>query len=152
MINLTDELRRVTSALETAGVSYALVGGLAVAAHGHARATKDIDLAVTAEECLRAVEALVAIGYRSHSGNVKLAKGKLELRRLNRFDEQDFMVVDLLVLVDPSLALVISERERGAGDNAYWVASRAGLTAMKLLRGSPQDLADIAALAEGDEP
>ena len=48
-MNLFDELMAVTQALDRQSVDYALVGGLAVAVWGAARATKDIDLLVRPE-------------------------------------------------------------------------------------------------------
>jgi hypothetical protein len=42
-------MRRVAERLEQAGISYAIVGGMAVNAHGHRRTTGDVDLLVTAE-------------------------------------------------------------------------------------------------------
>lgn len=150
MIDLADELERVTAVFEAADVEYALVGGLALAAHGHARATRDIDLAVSQASLNAAVAALQSIGYRSHSGNVKLGRGKLEMRRLNRFEAQDFVVVDLLIPLDPSLDLVLETRQRSDG-KPPWIASRDGLRTLKQLRGSLQDLADIAALDGTEE-
>ena len=38
-----DDLKRVIQALNEAGVDYFLIGGYALAAHGHQRATRDID-------------------------------------------------------------------------------------------------------------
>jgi hypothetical protein len=43
-VDLFDELVRLAAALHDAGTPYGLCGGLAVAAHGAPRATKDIDL------------------------------------------------------------------------------------------------------------
>lgn len=40
------DLRRVIHALNEAGVDYFLIGGYALAAHGHLRATRDIDILV----------------------------------------------------------------------------------------------------------
>ena len=42
-------MRRVAERLEQAGISYAIVGGMAVNAHGHRRTTGDVDFLVTAE-------------------------------------------------------------------------------------------------------
>lgn len=142
MIDLADELARVTELLETAGVGYALVGGLAVGFYGYPRATKDIDLLVLETALAAAVGALVAAGYRSHSGNVQLAKGKLELRRLNRFEGTDFMVVDLLIPKTPDLIQVFDDRRR-VGGKGLWLATVEGLKTLKRLRGSHRDLADI---------
>jgi hypothetical protein len=40
-------MRRVAKRLERAGIPYAVVGGMAVNAHGHERTTKDVDLLLT---------------------------------------------------------------------------------------------------------
>src|SRR5262249_31514196 len=42
-------LRRVVKRLEKAGIPYAVVGGMAVNAHGYERTTGDVDLLLTAE-------------------------------------------------------------------------------------------------------
>lgn len=54
MPDLFRELRGVVTALDAAGIPFALCGGLAMAVHGHYRATIDIDLLAPAE----AVEGL----------------------------------------------------------------------------------------------
>ncbi len=43
-----EDLKRVIAALNDAGVDYFLIGGYALAAHGHQRATRDIDILVPA--------------------------------------------------------------------------------------------------------
>lgn len=52
--------------LNNSEVRYLLVGGLAVAAHGHTRATNDIDLVVALDRknALAAVNALSGMGYQ----------------------------------------------------------------------------------------
>lgn len=42
-------MRRVAERLEQAGISFAIIGGMAVNAHGHRRTTGDVDFLVTAE-------------------------------------------------------------------------------------------------------
>lgn len=42
-------MRRLVKRLEKAGISYAVMGGMAVNAHGQRRTTKDVDVLVTAE-------------------------------------------------------------------------------------------------------
>lgn len=51
-------------AFTEAGVEYLLIGGWAVAAHGHGRATDDIDLLVrrTSDHAARTYAALIAFG------------------------------------------------------------------------------------------
>lgn len=62
-------LRKVTAALEAAGVAYAVVGGNAVAAwvgrvdQGATRATKDVDLLVRRSDTPAVAAAITALGF-----------------------------------------------------------------------------------------
>jgi hypothetical protein len=55
----------IFSALDSTGVRYVVVGGVAVNLHGYQRFTKDVDLVIelVPKDTLRALEALQAIGY-----------------------------------------------------------------------------------------
>ncbi len=55
--------KETLDALETAGVPYVVGGGIAVAAYGRKRATKDIDLYVKPEDSAPALEALGKAGF-----------------------------------------------------------------------------------------
>ncbi len=63
-------LRRVTAALDGAGIPYAVVGGNAVAEwvsrvdQGATRTTKDVDLLVRREDTNRVTTALTGLGFR----------------------------------------------------------------------------------------
>lgn len=61
----TEVLESVFTALNKNDVRYLVVGGLAVAAHGHPRATGDIDLvvALAPDNARRAIAALSGLGY-----------------------------------------------------------------------------------------
>lgn len=63
MADLVAELERIAAALAAAEIDYAVCGGLAVAMHGHVRATRDIDLLMPSEAAPRALVALAAIGF-----------------------------------------------------------------------------------------
>lgn len=78
---LNPDYRDILSAFDDADVEYLVVGAYAVAAHGHPRATGDINLWVrptsgNAERVLRALEAFGA--------------------PLSNIDEQDFQAPDLV--------------------------------------------------------
>jgi aminoglycoside-2''-adenylyltransferase len=61
---LPDNFRDVVVALSDAGARFVVLGGFAVAYHGHVRATKDIDLFVEATEAnaARVERALAEFG------------------------------------------------------------------------------------------
>ena len=58
-------IEAVVGALNTAGVRYLIVGGLAVMAHGYQRTTVDLDLVVQLlpQNLLTALQTLGSLGY-----------------------------------------------------------------------------------------
>jgi predicted nucleotidyltransferase len=64
----------IFAVLQTTGVRYVVVGGVAVNLHGYQRFTKDIDLVIdlVPDRALKALQALEAIGYKPNVP-VKLA-------------------------------------------------------------------------------
>lgn len=56
-------LRDVTARLEKLGVAYAVVGGMALVAHGYIRTTIDVDILVTADGLRALHAALDGLGY-----------------------------------------------------------------------------------------
>ena len=65
-MNIHPDFEELLRLFEENGVEYMIVGGYAVAYHGHPRFTKDIDLffRLTDENVLRLRRALVAFGFR----------------------------------------------------------------------------------------
>jgi len=64
MIELFDDFRDLLIELHDAGAKFVVLGGHAVAFHGHPRATKDLDVLVDAdpENARRVYRALAAFG------------------------------------------------------------------------------------------
>ncbi len=152
MLDLYEELRAVCSALDAAGIAYALVGGLAVSIYATPRATKDIDILSHGADYPELVKTLLPLGYRDLSGAMTFAGGRLAIRRLTKLAGSEFLVIDVLLpRADPDLEAILSRRQLiEAQSQRLWIAPLDGLIALKRLRSSPQDLADIAALT-GDK-
>ena len=156
---LLEMLREVVSALSKARVSHAIAGGMAVAAHGHARATKDVDFLIDAADVERADQALTALGFSAESDD--RSRGFLRYQRRPLPD-----VPELVEWIDLLLARQAIGRDlitHAARQPARWqgidlpVVSAEGLVLMKLLSSlaNPtrlQDRSDIIALlrAKGD--
>jgi hypothetical protein len=70
-VDLISELERVVDALGAAGVEYALCGGLAVALHGHVRATREIDLLIPADAKDTAIAALRTKDFTLLAGPIR---------------------------------------------------------------------------------
>lgn len=66
-LNLNPDFKEFLKLLNSHGVEYLVIGGYAVAAHGHPRYTKDIDIWVHATEdnAPRLVQALKDFGFSS---------------------------------------------------------------------------------------
>ncbi|MBC7782392.1 MAG: nucleotidyltransferase family protein [Burkholderiales bacterium] len=58
-----NSLIKITSRLHELNIDYAVVGGMALVAHGYERTTVDVDLLVTSDGLKRAHEALDGLGY-----------------------------------------------------------------------------------------
>src|SRR2546421_11604257 len=56
-------LQKIARRLEELGIPYAVVGGLALVAHGYDRTTVDVDVLVNAEGLAKTHEALEGLGY-----------------------------------------------------------------------------------------
>lgn len=61
---LHDSLRTLAKQLDALGIPYAVVGGMALTAHGFVRMTDDIDVLVTRADLKRLHGAVVGRGYR----------------------------------------------------------------------------------------
>lgn len=60
---LNKTLARLSNDLEEHGIDYAVIGAVALLAHGYPRFTEDIDLVLTAEGLQKFHEKLVGLGY-----------------------------------------------------------------------------------------
>ncbi|MBZ0236198.1 MAG: nucleotidyl transferase AbiEii/AbiGii toxin family protein [Deltaproteobacteria bacterium] len=150
-LDLVAELEALVDALHREDVDYAVCGGLALAMHGHPRATMDIDLLVAearVDDVLRIARTIgfdvparrMTFGLRAGRPRVVHRVSKLDA------DTQDLLPLDVLV-VSPELAPVWADRvELVVGSRRIAVVSREGLATMKRIAGRPQDLADLAAL------
>jgi len=150
MPNLFEEFRAIVGALGDARIEYAICGGLAMSIHAHPRATVDIDLLAPADAITPIVDALAPHGFvRRERTPTRLAAGAVVMHRLAKIvpGDPDVLVLDVIE-VRPG-ATESAWRSRTSvewGGHVVTVVSRAGLVGLKKLRGSPQDVADIAAL------
>lgn len=61
--NVYETLRRLTQRLDDEAIPYALIGGMALAAHGFVRMTQDVDILMTAQGLAKFNERCVGRGY-----------------------------------------------------------------------------------------
>jgi hypothetical protein len=155
--DLIAELEALVDTFEHRGIGYAICGGLALALHGHPRATMGIDILLPRDQLTVATEAARALGF---DGPARMMTFGLrtntprEVQRISKLDATsgELLSLDLLV-VAPTLEQVWLDRATVVvGERRMVVVSRAGLATMKRIAGRPQDLADLAMLeGTGDD-
>lgn len=144
------ELDRVTAAFIAAGARFVVVGGFAVIAHRHVRATEDVDLLIPDDagndaRCLVALRALRATRFRDAA---VLDDGML-LEQAHLRVLTDGGLVDLIREGEPPLDFASIEpaalrADLGAGE--FLISGLRTVVAMKRLAGRPRDLNDLAEL------
>lgn len=153
------DAERILERLDAQGVDYVLIGGMAVQTHGHTRMTNDVDLIPSPE--------------RGNLGRLADALNLLDARVLNPGHEELDISAEMLprasiwqlttphgdvdVLHEVPGGIPYAELRSRAlvvelGKLRIQVAGRDDLIRMKLARGRPVDLADVAALTEPEAP
>lgn len=150
MFDLYDEFRKLVGTLAEHQIDYALCGDLAMAVYDRARATVDIDILILSESLDVVIPIATELGYDIRGLDKTFSEGAIEIRRVSKIDRVSGQVLSLdLILVTPAIRTVWNSRvEVDWEDGMLSVVSLAGLIALKRLRGSPQDIADIVALQE----
>jgi hypothetical protein len=147
------ELIALVTALRNANLPFAVCGGLAMAIHGHPRATQDIDILIREENLNEVLEVAKAVGFWIPSGKMPFkAKTPLamEIYRVSKAVGEKLIPLDLM-LVSPALEEVWNGRISGQiGDVDCTVVSADGLIRMKEIAARTQDLADIEKLRAGN--
>ena len=148
MIELPDDFRDLLVALSEAGAEFVVLGGHAVAFHGHPRATKDLDVLVrpSTDNAKRVYSALAAFGaplsafdvgeadFATYDGVLQMGAPPIRIDILNRADGITF---------DEAVAEGTKFELDG---HTIPVIGRAALLKNKRAAGREQDLADVKAL------
>lgn len=150
VLNLYSELEALARSFDQAGVPWALCGGMALAVHGHPRATKDIDVIVRPEDVELAKKVARSCGFTLTSLPIKFAASGVEMERVSKIVGQELLMLDLLLANDVLLPVWEDRRRLPWRSGELPVVSRGGLISMKLAAGRPQDLADLAKLQESE--
>jgi hypothetical protein len=153
----------IVRALNEAQVRYLIVGGLAVAAHGHLRITVDVDLVLDPDpEALgRAIAALETLGYRPRAPVPFAAFADADQRK-EWAREKGMLVFSAHSPVHPVTEVDLFLEAPFNFDEAYAHALKmevspglaatfvglADLVAMKETAGRPQDMQDVSVLID----
>jgi len=146
-MDLFQELREITHALDAGAVDYALCGGVALAIHGVPRATQDIDLLVRPEDLARLRETARACGFVLESFPMDFASG-ITIQRFTKIIDGQPLMLDALLVSGPLDRAWEGRQSADVEGGRVRVVSREGLIALKLAAAGPQDLVDVQRLQE----
>lgn len=152
MVELPDDFRDLLVELCDAGAEFVVLGGHAVAFHGHPRATKDLDILVRSQpgNAARVYQALAAYGapldsfavsqddFATYDGVLQIGVPPLRIDIINRADGISF---------DEAIASGDAFEVDG---RRVPIIGREALLKNKRASGRAQDLADIQALQSAD--
>jgi hypothetical protein len=153
VLDLEEELAHLIAALHEHNVQYALCGGLALAVHGHPRATVDIDLLVREDDLADAKRVAALLGFTVAARPMTFHAGAVPIHRVTKIDVADgeILMLDLLLVTAQTEHAWSSRETHEWRGRPIAVVSRESLIALKRLRSSAQDAADIAVLMEATE-
>lgn len=141
------DLAAITAAFLSAKARFVVIGGFAVIANRHIRATRDVDLLIPASRendaaCLIALRDLDAIRERDGAAvTAELLDGTTHLRVSTRAG-----IVDLVREGDPPLdfeTVIDGALRADLGAGQFPVAGLASLVGFKRLADRPRDRADL---------
>lgn len=153
-MNLDDPIAtalRTARLLERAEVAYGLYGGLAVAAYGVPRETKDADVAVVAADAVRLAELLTGDGLRAVPTFDRVRFGGLIVSRATLLGGDSDTGLNTVDLVEPAssryAALAIGRAVRAPlRDSEISILAPEDVVIFKVLSTREKDLEDGAAI------
>ena len=148
---MLDLLAEVVRALNARRVPHALIGAGAMAVHGVARSTQDLDL-LTSDPAVLAPSFWIELGGRGASVDPRRGDDEDPLAGVVRIESPGQRAVDVVVGKRPWTGDVLARaRPASAGGVVVPVAQAADLVLLKLFAGGPQDAWDVEQLlAAGD--
>ena len=134
------------------GVDFVLVGGWAVAVHGHGRATDDMDVLVRATPANAARVYIALQRYGAPLEAHGISEGLFAHEQYGYRMGRKPLLIEVLTTID---GVTFDEAARDAAtvrvaDLRVPVIGRAALLANKRASGRPKDLADLEALTQND--
>lgn len=152
------DAERILRALAENGVDYVLIGGLAVQTHGHVRTTNDADLIpapdpANLERLAATLRSLDARVLNPGQEDTEIDAGMLPRATIWQFVTRDGGIDVMHEVPGGRPYADLSKRALHVrlGEVDVPVVDLDDLIQMKLARGRPVDLADVAALTDGRE-
>lgn len=151
-MNLYDEFFSIIEAFENNNISYAVIGGFAMAFHSTPRFTDDIDILISHSDLANAKKILRKLNFFQSTDPHPFLKVNLLLHRFVKTLENDYLVVDILCSEEKQFSKMVEnaikkEWEKGVVS----IVNQKDLIYLKKIRNSDQDKVDIKKLENHEE-
>lgn len=149
MNSLTRSLIEITGMFDRLGLSYAVMGGLAVRVYGIPRATYDIDftLAIDRERLSALYERVESLGYsvpEAYTSGWVDEVGGMPLVKFRLSTDDNGIDIDVFLAESPFQQSILDRRHREEVDGvALHIVSAEDLVLLKLIASRPRDIADV---------
>ncbi|MBI4701876.1 MAG: hypothetical protein HY744_12110 [Deltaproteobacteria bacterium] len=145
---MTPKLERAlgdgVEAIESLGLKYAVVGGLALGAWAAPRATRDVDLYV---ELPPASRPALAQALRERAFHVPAMEDELQRFGVFRSRSRDGVFLDVFDSVGPlGEAIIARRRQAPLAGRVLWIVAPEDLALLKAFSDRPRDFDDLVAL------
>lgn len=139
---LSKAVSDLAKSMEGASIGWALCGGLAVGVHARPRGTQDVDIILAGEDSLFPFMSKVSDKFKKTRDHAMVHK--------TTGVEVELLTPEFLKVKSSIIQAAISRSSLSpVGGSSIPVVSREGLVALKLCRGSYQDMADIESILKG---
>lgn len=149
MKDLKKSLEELCGLFERLGISYAVMGGIAIRAYGIPRPTHDIDftLAIERENLPSLFKAVSDLGYtvpEGYTGGWVDQVAGMPLVKCRFYMAGNGIDIDIFLAESAFQKELLSRRRRESVDDyVLWLVSPEDLILLKLLANRPRDIADI---------
>lgn len=151
-MDLYNEFFAIIEVLEQNDVTYAVIGGVALAFHDEPRFTRDIDILIPQHELDKVEKLMEELDFFKSTDPHRFLNVNLVLHRFVKTKKNDHLLVDILVGKQKEFSkifdnVVVSKWKKGEVS----IACRKDLIWLKRLRNSDQDKTDINKLTNGKD-
>lgn len=151
-MDLYDEFFSIIRAFEDAEITYAVIGGIALAFHDKPRFTRDIDILVNKNHFEEVEKILRKLEYFSSTDPHKFLNVDLVLHRFVKTEKGDHLLVDLLIGENKKFDRVFENSVKTEWEEGVVsIASKKDLIWLKKFRNSDQDKTDIKKLSNDQD-
>ena len=143
-MKLFDEFASIILQFNEHGISYAVIGGIAMAFHDEPRFTKDIDFLILQEEIEKIKLILEKLGYFQSAEPWTFSNTQLTLCRFMKVEGEEHLIVDILFGKEPEYRNIVKQAiDQDSSYGSIRIAARNDIIWLKQMRGSDQDRVDI---------